>query len=273
MEGLRVTRIIKQYLARRKRQILARLDKAKFEGAGPVLSGAHIHYEVAKRTHGMACEGTGMIRDMVRRLGLPQMINRSVPAFKRYLPYSESDHVLNIAYNLLAGGTSLDHLEWRRNDEVYLDALGVRRISDPTTAGDFCRRFDPPITPSNRLSSNVNMKTFASRRSTSPSSPIARHNVVLRIVSWSCGKISKGLVRVVVTGQSTVEGETCTREATLVADGLRNLPPRIPGHPGADCEDGAKDRVSPVGLEPLARVILPPGRSLTNAPIRVTSHP
>ena len=29
----------------------------------------------------------------------------------------------------------------RRNDEVYLDALGARRIPDPTTAGDFCRRF------------------------------------------------------------------------------------------------------------------------------------
>jgi hypothetical protein len=145
MEGFRVTRIIKQYLARRKRQILARLDKTKFEGAGPVLSGANIHYEVAKRTHGMACGGIGMIQDMVQRLGLPQMINRSVPVLKRYLPYSESDHVLNIAYNLLAGGTCLDHLEWRRNDEVYLDALGVRRIPDPTTAGDFCRRFDPPM--------------------------------------------------------------------------------------------------------------------------------
>src|SRR6185369_8133176 len=29
-----------------------------------------------------------------------------------------------------------------RQDENYLDALGARRIPDPTTAGDFCRRFD-----------------------------------------------------------------------------------------------------------------------------------
>jgi hypothetical protein len=43
----------------------------------------------------------------------------------------------------MAGGTCLDHLELRRNDEVYLDALGVQRIPDPTTAGDFCRRFTP----------------------------------------------------------------------------------------------------------------------------------
>ena len=50
--------------------------------------------------------------------------------------------MLNIAYNLLAGGTCLEHLELLRSDEAYLDALGARRIPDPTTAGDFCRRFD-----------------------------------------------------------------------------------------------------------------------------------
>jgi hypothetical protein len=31
----------------------------------------------------------------------------------------------------------------RRTDEAYLDALGAERIPDPTTAGDFCRRFTP----------------------------------------------------------------------------------------------------------------------------------
>ena len=50
--------------------------------------------------------------------------------------------MLNLAYNIATGGTCLEHLELRRNDEVYLDALGAQRIPDPTTAGDFCRRFD-----------------------------------------------------------------------------------------------------------------------------------
>ncbi len=35
----------------------------------------------------------------------------------------------------------MQDLELRRQDEVYLDALGAPRIPDPTTAGDFCRRF------------------------------------------------------------------------------------------------------------------------------------
>jgi hypothetical protein len=35
----------------------------------------------------------------------------------------------------------LQDLELRRQDEAFLDALGARRLPDPTTAGDFCRRF------------------------------------------------------------------------------------------------------------------------------------
>ncbi len=48
----------------------------------------------------------------------------------------------NIAYNVLCGGKVLDDIEVRRNDAAFLDALGARTIPDPTTAGDFCRRFD-----------------------------------------------------------------------------------------------------------------------------------
>jgi Transposase DDE domain group 1 len=64
-----------------------------------------------------------------------------VAVLKVHLPYHESDHVLGIAYNLLCGGTCLQDIEQRRQDEVYLDALNAQRIPDPTTAGDFCRRF------------------------------------------------------------------------------------------------------------------------------------
>ena len=79
---------------------------------------------------------------MARKIGLVDAIDRHLHLLKVHLPYHESDHVLNIAYNLLAGGTCLEHIELLRNDETYLDALGARRIPDPTTAGDFCRRFD-----------------------------------------------------------------------------------------------------------------------------------
>jgi len=130
-------------LAARKRRIEKRLDKTKFGRECPVISASNIQYEVADRTQAISAGGIGMIHQMVKRLGLDDAINRRLNLFKIYLPYSESDHVLNIAYNLLAGGTCLEHLELRRNDEVFLNALGAQRIPDPTTAGDFCRRFEP----------------------------------------------------------------------------------------------------------------------------------
>lgn len=133
---------VRRKLAERKRRIMARLDKTKFGPDCPVMSASNIHYELADRTQAISAGGLGMIHQMVKRLGLDDEINRRLGIFKIYLPYSESDHVLNIAYNLLAGGTCLEHLELRRNDEVYLNALGAQRIPDPTTAGDFCRRFE-----------------------------------------------------------------------------------------------------------------------------------
>src|SRR5271167_534312 len=84
----------------------------------------------------------GAMHLLVRRLELDKAIDGYLGLLKIHLPYHDSDHVLNIAYNLLAGGKCLEHLELLRNDRAYLDALGARRIPDPTTAGDFCRRFD-----------------------------------------------------------------------------------------------------------------------------------
>ena len=102
----------------------------------------NIHYEVAEKTRGIDVGGMGAIHLLAQHVGLPQAINDVLKLLKKHLPYWESDHVLNIAYNLLCGGTCLEHIEHRRNDEVYLDALGAQRIPDPTTAGDFCRRFE-----------------------------------------------------------------------------------------------------------------------------------
>lgn len=133
---------IRQKLASRKRRIQKRLDKTKMPQQCPVISASNIHYEIADRTQAIAAGGIGAIHQMVKHLGLDQAIVQHLKVLKLHMPYTESDHVLNIAYNLLAGGTCLEHLELRRQDEGYLNALGAQRIPDPTTAGDFCRRFD-----------------------------------------------------------------------------------------------------------------------------------
>jgi hypothetical protein len=101
----------------------------------------NIQYEVAERARGLSAGGIGAVHLLAVRTGLVEAIDRKLHLLKVHLPYHESDHVLNIAYNILAGGTCLEDLELQRNQEVYLDALGTQRIPDPTTEGDFCRRF------------------------------------------------------------------------------------------------------------------------------------
>jgi len=134
---------IQQQMKRRKRRIERRLDRNDNRGCDqPILTASNIHYEIADRTRATVHGGIGAIHLLARKLKLDREIDRRLRLLKVHLPYHESDHVLNVAYNLLAGGTCLEHMELLRNDEAYLDALGARRIPDPTTAGDFCRRFN-----------------------------------------------------------------------------------------------------------------------------------
>jgi len=103
---------------------------------------SNIQYEHSDRVRGLASGGIGAMHRLAQSTGLVRAIDEQVEVLKVHLPYHESDHVLGIAYNVLCGGTCLQDIELRRQDEVYLDALGAQRIPDPTTAGDFCRRFD-----------------------------------------------------------------------------------------------------------------------------------
>jgi Transposase DDE domain group 1 len=101
----------------------------------------NLHYEVGDKMQGLHCGGLGAFHLLVRQVGLAEAIDRELHLLKRHVPYFESDHVLNLTYNLLAGGRCLQDLELLRHNETYLDVLGAPRIPDPTTAGDFLRRF------------------------------------------------------------------------------------------------------------------------------------
>ena len=139
-----MTAIPHKTMAQCKRRIMARLEKNSIPEDGlPIFQASNIHYEIAKRTRGLIHGGIGLMHDFARQIGLIKEIDSSLHVLKLHLPYHESDHVLNIAYNALCDGTCLQDIELRRNDEVFLDALNATRIPDPTTAGDFCRRFKP----------------------------------------------------------------------------------------------------------------------------------
>ena len=138
-----MNKITRKRLTKCKQRIRRRLRKIQWrDQSRPIFSAANIRYELADRSSGIACGGIGLAHMLARRTGLIDALDENLHLLKLHLPYHESDHVLNLVYNILAGGTCIEDLELLRNNENYLNALGAQRIPDPTTAGDFCRRFE-----------------------------------------------------------------------------------------------------------------------------------
>lgn len=130
-------------LEKRKGSLKRRLRRRNYsEQSQPMMKQENIVYEMGDRVKAAGYGGIGAIHKMVGKLGLAEAINGRVKVLKAHLPYHESDHVLNIAYNVICGGQCLEDLERLRNDETYMNSVGAERIPDPTTAGDFARRFD-----------------------------------------------------------------------------------------------------------------------------------
>lgn len=135
-------KIAQRKVAQRKVRIAQRIKHRAEDRDEPMFRARNIQFEIADRTQAICYGGIGLMHSLARECGLIDAIDRHVELLQFHFPYHESDHVLNIAYNALTDGRCLQDLELKRNDEAYLDALGTRRIPDPTTAGDFCRRFE-----------------------------------------------------------------------------------------------------------------------------------
>jgi len=133
---------IPKRLRQAKRRIEQRLAGPRADQGTPMFTASNIRLELADKTRGIGVGGIGVVHRLAQEIGLIEAIDRRLHLLKIHRPYHESDHVLNLAYNALCDGTRLEDIELRRNDEAFLDALGTERIPDPTTAGDFCRRFD-----------------------------------------------------------------------------------------------------------------------------------
>ena len=145
----------------RQRRIQKRLDRSwQPIRDEPVLEGGNVCYEVSGRVQAVGCGGLGLIQQVVETTGLRPAIDEKVQVLKRRQPYFESDNVLTMALNLIAGGRCLDDIERHRGNEAFLDAVGARRIPGASTAGDFLRRFGAEdvehlMEAMNRASANV----------------------------------------------------------------------------------------------------------------------
>ena len=133
----------RKLLTRNKRKLATRLKRKNYsDQPKPMFHPGNLHYEMAERGRAIGFGVIGAVHTLVTRLKLDEAISREVPLLKAHVPYFESDHVLNIAYNVLTGGICLEDIDGLRHDASYADGLSAERIPDPTTAGDLLRRFE-----------------------------------------------------------------------------------------------------------------------------------
>jgi hypothetical protein len=100
-----------------------------------------LHLESDPRGETTHYGGLVLAQQFVRRFRVAQRLDDALVLFKRHAPYHESDHVLALAYTLYADGTCLEDQAALQGSEAVRRLVGACRIPDPTTAGDFLRRF------------------------------------------------------------------------------------------------------------------------------------
>jgi hypothetical protein len=89
-----------------------------------------------------AVGGLALAARLAATLRAPQRIDAGLSLLKIHRPFFESDHVLTHVYNLFVGGSCIEDVADLQHSEAARRILGAARIPDPTTAGDFLRRFE-----------------------------------------------------------------------------------------------------------------------------------
>jgi hypothetical protein len=117
------------------------------ETSGRVTRLPGLHLEVASRSTVTPYGGLALASAFLKRFRVSQEIDARVQVLKIHLPFFESDHVLAQALNLYVGGECLEDQAALQHDEGVLRMLGACRLPDPTTAGDFLRRFEERRNP------------------------------------------------------------------------------------------------------------------------------
>jgi hypothetical protein len=101
----------------------------------------HVSEERGETT---AYGGLSLAAALLSSLGVPRALDEALELLQSHRPFTESDHVLTHVYNLFVGGTCIEDIGYLQHSEPVRRLLGAVRIPDPTTAGDFLRRFDAP---------------------------------------------------------------------------------------------------------------------------------
>lgn len=107
--AFRVSKSYRRILRNRKERIIRRRKpRAWPDQANPMFTGSNVHYEMGERAQAIGCGGIGAINLLSQKIGLVDPLNERVCVLKRRFPYHESDHIFNLAYNIIVGGVRLE---------------------------------------------------------------------------------------------------------------------------------------------------------------------
>lgn len=108
----------------------------------PIFRNRRVRMEVEQRGDTTPYGGLAAAHLLTKKLRLDEEIDKVLHLLQFHLPFHESDHVLTHAYNLFVGGRCIEDIQNLQHSTAVKNLLGALRIPDPSTAGDFLRRFD-----------------------------------------------------------------------------------------------------------------------------------
>jgi len=109
----------------------------------PVIRNRQVRVQIQERGEITPYGGLALAHDLAMRLGIDRDINASLQVLRLHLPYFDSDHLLTHVYNQYVGGSCIEDIAHLQHSDAVRHLTGACRIPDPSTAGDFLRRFNP----------------------------------------------------------------------------------------------------------------------------------
>ena len=138
----RINRVISKFTKRSKSK---KSKETELQAPCPLSTGANFNGKTGElvlgKQNGFGFGGIAILKKTLEKLNLADAINSRLSLFKQRRGYSEADHVISIGMIPCLGGKTLQDFDEIRENDSLKKALGVEKLSDPTTMGDFCRRF------------------------------------------------------------------------------------------------------------------------------------
>jgi len=101
-----------------------------------------VNVEVEGGAPTTAWAGLALVITFISSFKIVKRLNENLSLIKQPKPYTNADHVLALVFNLYIGGRHIEDIAELQHSPAICRMLGAERLPDPTTAGDFLRRFD-----------------------------------------------------------------------------------------------------------------------------------